>query len=205
MEFMYHDRVCERHWASLFTEFAEFQLVLCDVHGAAVAAGFTIPVAWAISSRPGSGGMLNLDTHVLLHALGGELTRREAVLLGRIDMDLDDVELARTLHRIHVWPPTLDVCRAMRQLDFRGDPADELIAATSLVHRVPLVTRDRRILRSRRVPLAREARAAAARYSAGNVTTCSTYASGRTRVPVANAAEEGWEEWTRWPEGRPRL
>ena len=205
MEFMYHDRVCERHWASLFTEFAEFQLVLCDVHGAAVAAGFTIPVAWAISSRPGSGGMLNLDTHVLLHALGGELTRREAVLLGRIDMDLDDVELARTLHRIHVWPPTLDVCRAMRQLDFRGDPVDELIAATSLVHRVPLVTRDRRILRSRRVPLAREARAAAARYSAGNVTTCSTYASGRTRVPVANAAEEGWEEWTRWPEGRPRL
>jgi len=152
---MYHDRVCERHWASLFTEFAEFQLVLCDVHGAAVAAGFTIPVAWAISSRPGSGGMLNLDTHVLLHALGGELTRREAVLLGRIDMDLDDVELARTLHRIHVWPPTLDVCRAMRQLDFRGDPVDELIAATSLVHRVPLVTRDRVLLKSKMVPIAR--------------------------------------------------
>lgn len=120
--------------------------------------------------------MLNLDIHVLLHALGGELTRREAVLLereewsiaaivlreitklaelGRLDMDLDDVELVRTLHRIHVWPLTLDVCRGIRQLDFRGDPADELIAATSLVHRVPLVTRDRRILRSRRVPLAR--------------------------------------------------
>lgn len=59
------------------------------------------------------------------------------------------------LHRIHVWPTTLDVCRAIRQLDFRGDPADELIAATSLVQGVLLVTRDRRILRSRRVPLAR--------------------------------------------------
>ena len=120
--------------------------------------------------------MLNLDTHVLLHALGGELTRREAALLereewsiaaivlweiaklaelGRIEVDLDDAELARTLHRVHVWPISLDICRGLRQLDFRGDPADELIAATSLVHNVPLVTRDRRILRSRRVPIAR--------------------------------------------------
>jgi len=118
--------------------------------------------------------MLNLDTHVLLHALAGELTRREATLLtrevwsisaiviweigklaelGRIEVDLDDAELVRTLARIHVWPLTLDVCRAIRQLDFRGDPADEIIAATSLVHRVRLVTRDARIRKSRRVPL----------------------------------------------------
>ena len=53
-----------------------------------------------------------------------------------------------------MWPLTLDVCRAIRTLDFRGDPADELIAATSVVHRIPLVTRDARIRRSRRVPLA---------------------------------------------------
>jgi PIN domain nuclease of toxin-antitoxin system len=120
--------------------------------------------------------MLNLDTHVLLHALVGSLTEREAVLLqrepwsiaaivlweiatlaqlGRIEVDLEDRELARTLARIHVWPLTLDVCRAIRQLDFRGDPADELIAATSLVHDVPLLTRDRRLVRSDRVPLAR--------------------------------------------------
>ncbi len=119
--------------------------------------------------------MLNLDTHVLLYALAGELTRREAALLGRepwsisaivlweiaklaelgrIEIDLDDAELVRTLARIHVWPLTLDVCRAIRQLDFRGDPADEIIAATSLVHRVRLVTRDTRIRKSRRVPLA---------------------------------------------------
>ena len=120
--------------------------------------------------------MLNLDTHILLGALAGELTRRERDLLvrepwsiaaivlweigklaelGRIEVDLDDPDVIRTLARIHVWPLTLDVCRAIRTLDFRGDPADELIAATSLVHRVPLMTRDARIRRSRRVPLAR--------------------------------------------------
>jgi PIN domain nuclease of toxin-antitoxin system len=120
--------------------------------------------------------MLNLDTHVLLYALAGELTRREATLLSgdswsisaivlweiaklaewnRIEVDLDSAELNRTLARIYLWPLTLDVCRAIRHLDFRGDPADEIIAATSMVHRVPLVTRDARIRRSRRVPIAR--------------------------------------------------
>ena len=120
--------------------------------------------------------MLNLDTHILLRALTGELTRKEERLLsrrrwsiasivlwevaklaelGRIEVDLDDPELGRALARIDVWPLTLDVCRASRDLDFEGDPADEIIAATSVVHRVPLVTRDRRIRKSRRVPLAR--------------------------------------------------
>jgi PIN domain nuclease of toxin-antitoxin system len=120
--------------------------------------------------------MLNLDTHILLGALADELTRRERELLGRepwsiaaivlweigklaelsrIAVDLDDADFIRTLARVHVWPLTLDVCRAIRTLDFRGDPADELIAATSLVHRVPLLTRDARMRRSRHVPLAR--------------------------------------------------
>ena len=120
--------------------------------------------------------MLNLDTHVLLHALAGDLTPREASLLrrdswsiasivlweiakladlGRIDVDLDDPELTRVLAAIYVWPLSLDVCRGISRLDFRGDPADEIIAATSLVHRVPLVTRDRTIRASRRVPLIR--------------------------------------------------
>lgn len=118
--------------------------------------------------------MLNLDTHILLGALAGNLTRREETLLarepwsiaaivlweiarlaelGRIEVDLDNRELVRSIARLHVWPLTLDVCRAIRSLDFRGDPADEIIAATSLVHRVPLVTRDAKIRKSRRVPL----------------------------------------------------
>jgi PIN domain nuclease of toxin-antitoxin system len=36
-----------------------------------------------------------------------------------------------------------------------NDPADELIAATSLVHRVPLLTRDRKLLKAKVVPIAR--------------------------------------------------
>ena len=54
-----------------------------------------------------------------------------------------------------LWPLTLEVCRAIDALDFDSDPADEIIAATSVVERVPLVTRDRKIRRSKVVPLAR--------------------------------------------------
>jgi PIN domain nuclease of toxin-antitoxin system len=120
--------------------------------------------------------MLNLDTHILLHALTGTLRRREERLLegaewsvsaivrweicklqelGRIELDLDLPEVSRILHAIRTWPLSWDVCRMSCRLDVGGDPADQLIAATSLVHNVPLVTRDRRLLRSRQVPLAR--------------------------------------------------
>jgi PIN domain nuclease of toxin-antitoxin system len=119
--------------------------------------------------------MLNLDTHVLLHAVGGRLLPKERRLLesdrwsiaaivlweiaklaqmGRIDVDLDDPEVVRTLSRVHVWPLTREIALASTRLDVRGDPADELIAATSVVHDVPLVTRDRVLRRSRRIPLA---------------------------------------------------
>ena len=119
--------------------------------------------------------MLNLDTHILLHALAGGLTPRERRLLagdtwgisaivlweiaklsqsGRISIDIGTPEFARALARIHVWPLDLAVCRTLKDLDFHSDPADEIIAATSLVHRVPLVTRDRRIRASDVVPLA---------------------------------------------------
>jgi PIN domain nuclease of toxin-antitoxin system len=120
--------------------------------------------------------MLNLDTHILLFALAGELTARERRLLAsnrwsvsaivlweiaklsqrnRIELDLDAPELTRLLAGIHVWPLTLEICRKMGALDFASDPADEIIAATSLAHNVPLLTRDRRILRSKVVRFAR--------------------------------------------------
>jgi len=119
--------------------------------------------------------MLNLDTHILLHALGGGLTNAESRLLdeqpwgisaivlweiaklaqlGRIRVDLDSPRLLVVVHRVHVWPIDLAVCRVIGMLDFHGDPADELIAATSIAHQVPLLTRDRTIRRSKRVPLA---------------------------------------------------
>lgn len=120
--------------------------------------------------------MLNVDTHVLLHAVTGGLKPAELRLLqndtwsvsaivlweiaklaqlGRIDVDLDDPEVVRVLARIHVWPLTREIARESTRLDVRGDPADELIAATSVVHKIPLVTRDRALLRSKIVPLAR--------------------------------------------------
>ena len=119
--------------------------------------------------------MLNLDTHVLLHAVTGTLTVRETRLLrnnpwsisgivlwevaklaqlGRIEVDLDDAEVLRVLSAIQVWPITPEIAKASTRLDVRVDPADELIAATSLVHNVPLVTRDRKLLGSKLVPLA---------------------------------------------------
>ena len=119
--------------------------------------------------------MLNLDTHILVFAIDGELQRSEQVLLtsspwsvsaivlwelaklvqlGRLDMDLDDRDVVRVLNRLHVWPIDLAVARASTRLDFKSDPADEIIAATSVVHGVPLVIRDRVMRRSKVVPLA---------------------------------------------------
>lgn len=119
--------------------------------------------------------MLNLDTHILLYALAGDLKPGERTLLARspwsisaivlwevaklvqlkrLELDLQAPAVTRALRAVHVWPLDLDVAVASTRLDFSGDPADEIIAATSLVHRVPLVTRDRRIRRSKLVPLA---------------------------------------------------
>ena len=118
--------------------------------------------------------MINLDTHVLIHALGDEARPRERTLLqdnpwsisaivlwelakliqlGRISLDLSDPAVDTVLSGIHVWPIDLEVAHTSTRLDFRGDPADELIAATSIVNRVPLLTRDKRILKSKLVPL----------------------------------------------------
>ena len=123
--------------------------------------------------------MLNLDTHILLFALSGSVTASERRLLaanswgvsaivlwevaklaqlGRITIDLDSAEFSRIFARVHVWPVDLAVSRQSVKLDFRSDPADELIAATSVVHRVPLMTRDRKLRGSKIVPLARSVR-----------------------------------------------
>ena len=118
--------------------------------------------------------MLNLDTHILIHALTGDLSTKERKALSdntwsisaivlwelvklsqlkKIAIDLSDPDVSRTLSRIHTWPLTLEVCRTSTQLDFKGDPADEIIAATSMVHNVRLLTRDKQIRKSKLVPL----------------------------------------------------
>ena len=112
--------------------------------------------------------MLNLDTHILVFALSGALRPSEETLLtqnrwsisaivlweltklvqlGRITMDLDDGNVSRALNRMHVWPIDLETARTSTRLDFDGDSADRLIAAASIVHDVPLLTRDRAIRR----------------------------------------------------------
>ena len=120
--------------------------------------------------------MLNVDTHVLLYAVTGALKPREKRLLsadrwsisaivlweiaklaelGRIAVDLDDPDVVRVLARVFVWPLTREIAHASTRLDVKGDPADELIGATSVVQKIPLVTRDRALLKSKVIPLAR--------------------------------------------------
>ena len=119
--------------------------------------------------------MINLDTHILIFALSGELRPREQrllarsrwsissivlwelaklVQLGRVELNLDDREVLRVLSRVHVWPIDLAVALASTRLDFKSDPADEIIAATSVVHDVPLLTRDEVMRGSEVVPMA---------------------------------------------------
>jgi PIN domain nuclease of toxin-antitoxin system len=74
--------------------------------------------------------------------------------LRRITVDLDDADVVRVLARVHVWPLTWEIARMSTRLDIQGDPADELIAATSVVQKIPLVTRDRALRNSKMVPLA---------------------------------------------------
>jgi PIN domain nuclease of toxin-antitoxin system len=62
--------------------------------------------------------------------------------------------LQSLLLNLQIFPITFRIALTSTNLDFRGDPADELIAATSVVERIPLLTRDRSIRKSRLVPLA---------------------------------------------------
>ena len=119
--------------------------------------------------------IVNLDTHVLVFAINGTLRPSERtvlehcnwsisaivlwelaklVQLGRIGIDLSDREVINAIERVKVWPIDLATATTSTHLDFDGDPADQIIAATSIVHDIPLVTRDRIIRTSRLVPMA---------------------------------------------------
>ena len=119
--------------------------------------------------------MLNLDTNILICSLTDQLRSDERNLLeqhewaispmvlweiakllqlNRIGLDLDTPKVVRQIGQLEILPIDLRVARASTQLDFNSDPADELIAATSIVYGIPLVTRDRVIRQSKLVPLA---------------------------------------------------
>ena len=73
---------------------------------------------------------------------------------GRIAFGLDYPPLVTVLRRIEVWPITPEICVRLRTLDFHSDPADEIIAATSLEYDVALMTRDSTIRTSKLVRFA---------------------------------------------------
>jgi len=119
--------------------------------------------------------MLNLDTCILLILLKDGLNEREKFLVqneetlislivlwelwklndrGRIRFDRAGPVERALLSRMVVLPLDETVIDALARLDFRSDPADELIAATSLAHGIPLMTRDRKLRASKVVPLA---------------------------------------------------
>lgn len=119
--------------------------------------------------------MLNLDTHIVIYIIKGELSAEEKALhseetwsisaavfwelaklvqLGRIELDFDDEDMRLLLESLHVWPIDLAAALASTRSDFRGDPADEIIAATSIVHGVHLLTRDSVLRTPNVVPIA---------------------------------------------------
>ena len=119
--------------------------------------------------------MLNLDTHMLVALFTGDVNEEEfgcavnqplaisdivlwelAMLVrrNRLKIDSDGPEFRMWLRSLTVLPITWEIARKSTQLDFSSDPADEIIAATSVVENIPLLTRDRRIRKSRLVPLA---------------------------------------------------
>lgn len=119
--------------------------------------------------------MLNLDTHIIALLLAGKLNQQERSLVasesvaisdivlwelamlraaGRIEMDFKSAPFRQLLRELTIFPITMGIAETSTPLDFSADPADEIIAATSVVERIPLLTRDRRILKSRMVPFA---------------------------------------------------
>ncbi len=117
--------------------------------------------------------MLNLDTHMLVAVLDGSLLENETkqvldhglaisdivlwelaklVERNRLSLDLSSDQFRRCLRNLTVIPITLEIARTSTELDFKSDPADEIIAATSIVEDIPLLTRDAKILKSRVVP-----------------------------------------------------
>ena len=58
---------------------------------------------------------------------------------GRLTMDLESPEFRAWLRHLTVFPISLEIARQSTQLDFSSDPADEIIAATSVVENIPLL------------------------------------------------------------------
>ncbi|HEX5656043.1 MAG TPA: PIN domain-containing protein [Polyangiales bacterium] len=120
--------------------------------------------------------MILLDTHILVDAFDGRLRGAEETKLradaqwavaditlwelsmlyiaGRIAIDVASAEGRNAIAPLRIYPITVEIAHQSCRLDFKTDPADHLIAATSIVHNVPLMTRDRAIRTSKLVRFA---------------------------------------------------
>ena len=127
-----------------------------------------------ILNQPVLHGMVNLDTHILIYFLQGTLTKRELKLIGDLTLCISGVvlweifklkqigriefewnqEILLFIRSLVILPMDASVLLSLPELDFRSNPIDEIIAATSIAHSVPLLTRDKKILKSKVVPLA---------------------------------------------------
>jgi PIN domain nuclease of toxin-antitoxin system len=117
--------------------------------------------------------MLNLDTHIVVYLLAGDLTEDEIssmkdqdlaisdivlwelaklIQLRKLELDVHSQAFQKLLSGITVIPINLEIAKVSTTLDFRGDPVDEIIAATSVVENIPLLTRDTKIKKSKLVP-----------------------------------------------------
>ncbi|TAM81487.1 MAG: hypothetical protein EPN47_12075 [Acidobacteria bacterium] len=77
------------------------------------------------------------------------LVRRRRIVLG-----LDSPEFRLRLQNLAVLPITPEITGQCAQLDFTSGPADEIIAATSIVEKIPLMICGLRMRRSKMVPFA---------------------------------------------------
>ena len=119
--------------------------------------------------------MINLDTHIVIFALDDKLNSAERQAMQtedwaispivlweiaklverrRLNLNLDGNRFDQFLSNVEIIPIDTNIARTCARLDFRSDPADQLISATSIVYGIPLVTRDRVIRQSQLVPLA---------------------------------------------------
>jgi|SRR5437016_14517518 len=119
--------------------------------------------------------MLNLDTHIAIALLDGSLDPKEQALvsnqplaisaivlweiaklvqLQRLVLDLQSAEFRNFLKSVMIIPISWEIAQTSTRLDIASDPADEIIAATSVVEQIPLLTRDKKLLKSKMVSLA---------------------------------------------------
>ena len=118
---------------------------------------------------------VNLDTNILIAAICNDLSDEEHRILagaqwavcpivfwevaklarqGRLEIDPESPPVVQLFSKLISLPLTLEVARVSTQLDFSANWFDELIAATSVVYGIPLMTRDVKIRGSEMVPLA---------------------------------------------------